>query len=66
MDSMLTNTFNAVDRAAGFMSDTVSKPMRQLSGILASAKAVVESLRSGVPEPLPPGDPARGDKDMFV
>jgi len=66
MDSMLTNTFDAVDRAAGFMSDTVSKPMRQLSGILASAKAVVESLRSGVPETLPPGDQARGDKDMFV
>ena len=49
MDSMLTSVFDAVDRAAGFMSDTVSKPMRQLAGILASAKAVVESLRTDVP-----------------
>jgi hypothetical protein len=66
MDSMLTGIFDAVDRAAGFMSDAVSVPMRQLAGFLASAKAVVETLRTGVNEPQPPGGQPRGEKDMFV
>ncbi len=64
MDSMLTNIFDAMDRTAGFMTESISKPMRQLSGVLASAKAVVESLRTP-PEPTPI-DQGRTDKDMFV
>jgi hypothetical protein len=66
MDSMLTNIFDAIDRAAGFMSDAVSRPMRQVAGLLASAKAVVESLSSDAPRAHVPSDPVRGDKDMFV
>ncbi len=46
IDQMLTNIFDALDRTTGFMTETVSKPMRQISGILASAKAVVEALRT--------------------
>jgi methyl-accepting chemotaxis protein len=46
-DSMMTKTLDAVDRAAGFVTDAMGKPMRQFSAILASAKAVVESLRNG-------------------
>jgi methyl-accepting chemotaxis protein len=45
VDQMLTTIFNRLDRAGVFMSDTVAKPMRQFSGILASVKAVVETLR---------------------
>jgi hypothetical protein len=63
MDTMLTGILDAVDRATGFMSDAVTKPMRQLAGLLASAKAIVESLRSEAP---PPVEQTRGDKDMFV
>jgi uncharacterized protein YoxC len=66
LDSMLTNVFDGIDRASGFMSSTVTKPMRQLAGLLASAKAVVESLRSDAPGTQAPGDPSRGDQDMFV
>jgi hypothetical protein len=52
------------------MSDVVNKPMRQFSAILASVKAVVESLRNGAPEPnshsnARPNPPSR-DHDMFV
>jgi methyl-accepting chemotaxis protein len=47
MDSMMTRTLDTLDRAASFMTVTVSKPMRQLSAVLASAKAVVETLRTG-------------------
>ncbi len=65
VDSMLTKVLDAVDRTGGFMTDTVTKPMRQLAGLLASAKAVVEALRSDSPTHSA-GDKARGDKDMFV
>ena len=66
MDSMFTRVLDGVDRASGFMTDTVAKPMRQLAGLLASAKAVVESLRHDGPHARVSGDQARGDKDMFV
>jgi hypothetical protein len=66
MDSMLTSVFDAVDRATGFMSDAVSKPMRQLAGLLASAKAVIESLRNEAPGAHDHSGQTHGDKDMFV
>jgi hypothetical protein len=47
VDSMMTKTLDAVDKAASVVTDTMGKPMRQLSAILATAKAVVESLRNG-------------------
>lgn len=47
VDMMLTKIFDTVDRASGFMTVAVSKPVRQISAILASAKAVVETLRNG-------------------
>jgi septal ring factor EnvC (AmiA/AmiB activator) len=65
VDAMLTKVLDAVDRTGGFMTDTVTKPMRQISGLLASAKAVIESLRSD-PSTHAVGEKARGDKDMFV
>lgn len=45
VDSMLSSIFDRVERAGTFMSDAVSKPMRQLSGVIASVKAVVDTLR---------------------
>ncbi len=46
VDSMITSVLDAVDRASEFVAGTVSKPVRQISGLLASVKAVVESLRT--------------------
>jgi ABC-type transporter Mla subunit MlaD len=46
VDTMMTKSLDSVDRAAGIVTDAMGKPMRQLSAILASAKAVVESLRN--------------------
>lgn len=60
MDSMLTSIFDGVERAGGFMSDSLAKPMRQVAGLLASAKAVIESLRSDYPQAQPP----RNDSDF--
>jgi len=51
VDAMLTGILDTVDRASGFVTDAVSRPMRQLSRLLASAKAIIESLRTPIPEP---------------
>ena len=45
VDGMLTTVFDGVERAGTFVAETVQKPMRQLSGVIASVKAVVETLR---------------------
>jgi uncharacterized protein YoxC len=67
IDTMLSNVLDAVERASVFMADTVAKPMRQLSAILASAKAVVESLRTVDPAAARSRpNHAPGDDDMFV
>jgi ABC-type transporter Mla subunit MlaD len=66
VDTMLSSVLDAVDRAGAFMADTVSKPMRQLSAFLASARAVVESLRRSEGTPRAEANRASGDNDLFV
>ena len=43
----------SVRPASAFMTDAVAKPMRQLSVLLASIRAAVESLRTSEPPPRP-------------
>jgi uncharacterized protein YoxC len=64
VDAMFSNTLDAVDKATEYVTHVVSKPVRQLSGILASFKAIVESLRS--PDPSYRDPVVHNDKDMFV
>jgi hypothetical protein len=45
VDHMVTGVLDKADRAGEFVTDVVSRPMRQISGVLAFAKAVIESLR---------------------
>jgi len=45
VDHMVTGVLDKADRAGEFVTDVVAKPMRQVSSILAVAKAVIESLR---------------------
>jgi methyl-accepting chemotaxis protein len=66
IDQMLSSVLDAVDRAGVFMADTVAKPMRQLSAFLASAKAVIESLRNSEGAPRAESNRASGDNDLFV
>ena len=54
VDGMLTKIFDGVDRTTGFVTESVNKPARQLAGLLASAKAIVESLRGDYPPQQPP------------
>jgi methyl-accepting chemotaxis protein len=64
VDAMFSNTLDAVDKASEFVTHAVSRPVRQLSGILASFKAIVESFRSSDPTHKEPA--MHDDKDMFV
>ena len=69
IDTMLSNVLDAVERAGVFMADTVAKPMRQLSAILASAKAAIESLAHCpwiVRRPHSRPNHVPSDHDMFV
>jgi uncharacterized protein YoxC len=66
LDGMLSHVLDTLDRTGHFMSDAVQKPMRQFSAILASVKAVIESLRNGAPEPNSHSNSRSGDHDMFV
>ena len=70
LDHMFTTVLDAVDRAGGFVAETVSRPVRQISGLLSSIKAIIESLRTSAPaEPRPThaaSDRPASDRDMFV
>jgi len=66
IDTMLSSVLDAVDRAGVFMADTVSKPMRQISAFLASARAVVDSLRSSEAAARAGTNHGPGKNDPFV
>lgn len=66
LDAMLSGVLDGVDRACGYVTEAVSRPMRQLSGVLASVKAAVEALRSAAGSVAAPQTHAASDKDMFV
>jgi hypothetical protein len=64
IDAMFSGTLDAVDKASSYVTEVVGKPGRQLNGILASIKAIIESLTApnhGYREPV-----IHDDKDMFV
>ncbi|MGA2166717.1 MAG: hypothetical protein ABSG62_00805 [Terracidiphilus sp.] len=64
VDAMVSSALDAVDRAGVFVIEAASKPVRQVSGLLAAAKAIIESLRSSYPALR--GTRSSGDKDTFV
>jgi uncharacterized protein YoxC len=64
LDGMATDALDAVDRAGIFVAETVGKPVRQLAGLLAAARAIVESLRGSAREPRHAR--SSGDEDTFI
>ena len=46
MDGMISHFLDTVDRAGNYLTDAVSKPVRQISGVLGAVKAIIESLSS--------------------
>ena len=61
MDTMTTSTLNNVERVAHFVEGAVGMPVRQVAGIFAAAKAIVEALRSPAPPRRRPPRNANAD-----
>jgi hypothetical protein len=49
VDSMTTETLNAMERVGHLLNQAVTIPIRQISGVAAAAKAVFETLRNPTP-----------------
>ena len=64
LDVILGRVLDGVDQAGAIVVHTVSKPVRQMQGVLASAKAIFGVLKSGTPAQAETHVAA--DKDMFV
>jgi methyl-accepting chemotaxis protein len=68
VDGMTTSFLNGVDRTGRFLNEAVNVPIRQVNGIVAAAKAVVDTLRT----PPPPRarrvsvDSPADEKDLFI
>ena len=67
VDGMTTSVLNGLERAGHIVNEAVNVPVRQVSGILAAARAVVDTLRGPVPARRRVHEaPASEDKDLFV
>jgi uncharacterized protein YoxC len=67
VDGMTTSVLNGLDRAGHMVNEAVNIPVRQVSGIIAAAKAVVDTLRSPAPQRRRVHEsPTSVDKDLFV
>jgi len=72
VDGMTTSFLNGLDRLGVFLNDAVHVPVRQVNGVIAAAKAVIDTLRAPAPprpsRPQPISRPMHvgEDKDLFV
>jgi methyl-accepting chemotaxis protein len=64
VDNMLTNVVDGVEHAGNVVADSVTRPVRQVSALLASAKAFLTVLATGRRPDRPAN--AVADQDMFV
>jgi len=55
VDSLTTEALNNLDRAGQVLNQVVTVPVRQVSGVMAAARAIYETLRA----PAPPRDGQR-------
>jgi uncharacterized protein YoxC len=64
VDTMVTGVIDGVEHASTVVSDSVTRPVRQITAMLASAKAFLSVLATG----RRPGQQADvvADQDMFV
>lgn len=69
VDAMATSTLNGLSRFGSFLDEALHLPIRQVNGVIAAARAVIETLR-GPARPRPRRTPRTvdmaEDKDLFV
>lgn len=69
MDEIATSTLNSVDKIGNFLNGAVTTPARQVSGIVAAARAVINTLRAPSPQrPRRPDDEERirAERQQYV
>lgn len=68
METMTTSALNGVDRMGHFLNEAVTVPVRQVSGVVAAAKAIVDTLRSPAParRRVNQDRPAKSETGQFV
>jgi methyl-accepting chemotaxis protein len=71
VDGMVGSFLDGLDRFGTFLNESVRTPFRQVNGIVAAARAVVDTLRSprsprSRQRPTPPSMYVGDDKDLFV
>jgi methyl-accepting chemotaxis protein len=71
VDGMVGSFLDGLDRFGTFLNESVRTPFRQVNGIVAAARAVVDTLRSPRSarprqRPTPPSMYVGDDKDLFV
>jgi uncharacterized protein YoxC len=49
VDGMTTDALDRVDRAGHILDQVVTVPVRQVSGVMAAARAIIETLRAPAP-----------------
>lgn len=64
LDELLSGLMNTADRTSTVVADTVGRPIRRIAGLLASAKAVVDTLRG--PSRTIHATPERDNRNTFV
>lgn len=64
MEGMLSGLITTADRTSNAVADSVGGPIRKIAGLLASARAIVETLRA--PAPTVHATPERDNRDLFV
>jgi hypothetical protein len=64
IDAIMSKVLDGVDYAGTAVASAVTKPVKQLQAVMASAKAVIGVLVSGAPRQAPTH--ATADQDMFV
>ena len=64
VDSMLTNVMDGMEHASNVVADSVTRPVRQVSGALAAAKAFLTVLARG--KRSAQDGHVVADQDMFV
>lgn len=69
VDGMTTSVLNGLDRFGSFVNEAVHVPIRQVNGVMAAAKAVVQTLKEPpVGRSRPQSGEARvaAEKDLFI
>lgn len=67
MDEMTTSALNGVDKVGHVLNVAVSTPARQLSGVVAAARAILSTLRGPSSSPRPDSEERiRGERQQYV